>query len=39
MNQRYRPAVSEPVFLILPRRPVEAGDLAEPLEFLLAGDY
>jgi hypothetical protein len=47
MNQRLRPAVSEPVFLMFSRRQVEACDIAEPLEFLssltadplLAHDY
>ena len=40
MNQRFRPAVSEPVFLVFSREQITAMDLHEPLMALrqLAGD-
>jgi hypothetical protein len=34
MNQRLRPAVTDPVILVFSRRQVEAGDIDEPLELL-----
>ena len=34
MNQRLRPAVTDPVILMFSRRQVEAGDVDEPLQFL-----
>ncbi|HRD86650.1 MAG TPA: hypothetical protein PK752_00115 [Accumulibacter sp.] len=34
MNQRLRPAVTDPVILMFSRRQVETLDLAEPLQFL-----
>jgi hypothetical protein len=34
MTQRLRPAVSEPVILMLSRHQVETGDITEPLEIL-----
>jgi hypothetical protein len=34
MNQRLRPAVTDPVILMFSRRQVEACDIDEPLELL-----
>ena len=34
MNQRLRPGISEPVFLMFSRRQVETSDIDEPLQFL-----
>jgi hypothetical protein len=34
MNQRLRPGIAEPAFLMFSRRQVESCDIAEPLEFL-----
>ena len=34
MNQRLRPGISEPVFLMFSRRQIEECDITEPLEFL-----
>lgn len=39
MNQRFRPAIDEPIYLVFSREQVEAGDIYEPLTVLrqLAG--
>jgi len=34
VNQRLRPGISEPVFLMFSRRQVETSDIDEPLQFL-----